>query len=152
MGPQSWKSTFTHRSSRISREPTTIHLKPLDEELVGWYLANGPRLEESLVDAIPTQKRAILFYEDVFGQTLNVDRRIAALNSVLSILNVEVSGSDPYLRLLLAPESKHNDSTLLHRIPNIHDLEKRFGAIEQRRSDAIMLGYPKESPVSISNN
>jgi hypothetical protein len=128
----------------------SIPLPELDEELVRWYLERFPVILEGLRNSVKANPVLDVWYEDFFGRQAGLQERIAMFRTLVEFLEIpapEDVFESSELALLLRPEAKLNDPATVERIPNYHELHKRFGGSGDPKSDP-----QSEPPVCVSPN
>jgi hypothetical protein len=111
-------------------------VRPIDPELVGWYLSRERAFDHRLRCAVDRAGVPCLDleYESFLVRPLSEAQRVAAFNRVLEFLNRRPLASCEAmtrLRWLLMPRyQQQNNAQTYRRIPNIDEIEQRFGSEE----------------------
>jgi hypothetical protein len=106
-------------------------LRALDLDLVSWYLACLPPMEQRLRHAAAVNPCLDLDYEDLFGRAASRD----ALDVYCGILDflgystAEHHFDRSRVAVLLGGSGKLNTAEILRRIPNYREIERRFGPL-----------------------
>lgn len=104
-------------------------VQPVSLEVIEWYLNNIPTLEDELRRRVPEEDCLDLFYEEIFGPEVGLDRRLAIYQRILDFLGLPTAPSywdRPTVMELFHPKAKLNDASTLGRIPNLAEVRERF--------------------------
>lgn len=105
-----------------------IALPPLDEDLVLWYVENMPLIQDDLRSAILTNPVMDVWFEDLFGDEVELAERIVRFGEIVKFLQIPASEEvlkSNELSLLLRPSAKLNGARVLERIPNYRELRTK---------------------------
>ncbi|MFN0178286.1 MAG: hypothetical protein ACKVZ0_05765 [Gemmatimonadales bacterium] len=117
--------TVEYRSTLANRP-----IRPVPVDVVEWYLNHVAKLEDHLRTAIDDAARLDLSFEDIMGDGVPLAARLEAYCGVLDFLGFPSAGhywDITTVRSLLHPSSRLNDAATLGRIPNLADIQSRFG-------------------------
>jgi hypothetical protein len=128
-----------HSDGRISRELDETkkyrdelkrkQVQPVSLEVVEWYLTHVTGMEESLRASVPHSECLDLFYEDLFGSDVTLERRLEKYKHILDFLGFPSDPSHwhgPTVEALFHPNAKLNDPSTLGLIPNLAQVHQRF--------------------------
>lgn len=107
-------------------------IRPVPMDLIEWYLDHVQNMEESLRKNIADDKCLDLFYEDLFNLEASPQQKIANYKNILDFLGYP---SDPSywdsssITALFDPRAKLNNSSTFSLIPNIEEIQNRWGNV-----------------------
>ncbi len=105
---------------------------PVDLSVLSWYLTHIDDLENRLRNAADANPCLDLLYEDLFGEDIPLDERLLTFRRPLDFLGYSTNTADydaAGVRMLPGPDGKLNTPNTLTRIPNLQEIERRFGLL-----------------------
>ena len=108
------------------RQVKQFELKPINSEIVEWYMVNAWNQEETLIERTPKAQRLIVYYEDLFDHNSWASRDFSAWTQLASWVGARPAMCDEYVQNLIAPQEKYNRQEMFEMIPNYHELAAKF--------------------------
>ncbi len=122
--PHSIREAAHYRTELESRS-----LGPLDEDVIAWYVHHASGWEDQIVASLSGLRTMTVYYEDLFGEQIDIDTRVRYIAAIGEWLGVTVPTDDDRVRGILEPSSKLNDLSSYTRIPNIDEIVSKFGEL-----------------------
>jgi hypothetical protein len=120
--PHSGREAVEYREQLNGRS-----LRQLDEDVIAWYLENASVWEDEILSHVPDARLRTVYFEDLFDCDVDVSTRAERLVGVADWLGERIRTDDDILRAILHPDSRFNDRSSYDRIPNIREIESKFG-------------------------